>query len=84
MASKAKPVDSQQQKIPLLPLKDVVVFPRMVLPLLVGRPASLGAVEASLASGVPVFLCAQKDARRHDEGSGRRAWPRPPREAEGA
>ncbi len=62
MASKAKPVDSQQQKIPLLPLKDVVVFPRMVLPLLVGRPASLGAVEASLASGVPVFLCTQKDA----------------------
>ncbi|MCC6794106.1 MAG: endopeptidase La [Candidatus Hydrogenedentes bacterium] len=61
MANKAKVEDSQQQKIPLLPLKDVVVFPRMVLPLLVGRPASLGAVEASLASGVPVFLCTQKD-----------------------
>jgi len=49
-------------ELPLLPLKDVVVFPRMVVPLLVGRPASLTAVEDSLASGCPLFLCAQRDA----------------------
>ncbi|NUM52931.1 MAG: endopeptidase La [Candidatus Hydrogenedentes bacterium] len=61
MATKPKS-EVDTQRIPLLPLKDVVVFPRMVIPLLVGRPASLGAVEASLASGVPVFLCTQKDA----------------------
>lgn len=61
MATKPKS-ETDIQRIPLLPLKDVVVFPRMVIPLLVGRPASLGAVEASLASGVPVFLCTQTDA----------------------
>jgi ATP-dependent Lon protease len=48
--------------LPLLPLKDVVVFPRMVVPLMVGRPASLAAVEASLATSKPLFLCAQRDA----------------------
>ena len=46
-------------RMPLLPLKDVVVFPRMVVPLLVGRPNSLAAVEESLASERPLFLCAQ-------------------------
>ncbi|MDZ4860323.1 MAG: endopeptidase La [Candidatus Hydrogenedentes bacterium] len=60
MASKVKSATTIQ-RIPLLPLKDVVVFPRMVMPLLVGRPGSLAAVEESLAAGIPVFLCAQKD-----------------------
>ncbi len=46
----------------MLPLKDLVVFPRMVMPLLVGRPRSVAAVEEALASGRPLFLCAQKDA----------------------
>ncbi|HNV21452.1 MAG TPA: endopeptidase La [Candidatus Hydrogenedentes bacterium] len=48
-------------RLPLLPLKDVVVFPQMVLPLLVGRPASMAAVEESLSSGRPLFLCSQVD-----------------------
>nr|HPJ98795.1 LON peptidase substrate-binding domain-containing protein [Candidatus Hydrogenedentota bacterium] len=48
-------------RLPLLPLKDVVVFPQMVLPLLVGRPASIAAVEESLSSGRPLFLCSQVD-----------------------
>ena len=47
--------------LPLLPLKDTVVFPRMVVPVLVGRPASLAAVEEALASGQPILLCAQVD-----------------------
>jgi len=51
-----------RERLPLLPLKETVVFPRMVVPLLVGRPASLAAVEESLASGRFLFLCAQKDA----------------------
>lgn len=50
------------ERLPLLPLKDVVVFPRMVVPLLVGRPGSIAAVEACLASEAPVFLCTQRDA----------------------
>ncbi|MCF6287013.1 MAG: endopeptidase La, partial [Candidatus Hydrogenedentes bacterium] len=45
----------------LLPLKDAVVFPRMIVPLLVGRPSSLAAVEKSLASSQPLFLCTQRD-----------------------
>lgn len=48
-------------RLPLLPLKDVVIFPRMVVPLLVGRPASLAAVEGSLAKNQPLFLCTQQD-----------------------
>jgi ATP-dependent Lon protease len=47
--------------LPLLPLKEVVIFPGMVVPLLVGRPASLSAVDDSLASGRPLLLCTQRD-----------------------
>ncbi len=43
-------------------LKDAVVFPRMVVPLMVGRPASLAAVEESLANDEPVFLVTQRSA----------------------
>jgi ATP-dependent Lon protease len=49
-------------RLPLLPLKDTVIFPHMVVPLLVGRPASLAAVEAAVEEDGPIFLCAQKDA----------------------
>lgn len=49
------------ERFPLLPLKDVVVFPRMVVPLLVGRQQSLVAVEEALAVGTPLFLCTQRD-----------------------
>jgi ATP-dependent Lon protease len=52
----------EHAQLPLLPLKDVVVFPRMVLPLMVGRAASLAAVEQSLAKALPLFLCSQKNA----------------------
>ncbi|HDP36059.1 MAG TPA: endopeptidase La [Candidatus Hydrogenedentes bacterium] len=47
--------------LPLLPLKDTVVFPKMVVPLFVGRPGSVAAVEQALDEGVPLFLCAQRD-----------------------
>ncbi len=48
--------------LPLLPLKDAVVFPRMVVPLFVGRQASLAAVDDSAKSGLPLFLCTQHRA----------------------
>jgi ATP-dependent Lon protease len=54
--------------LPLLPLKDVVVFPRMVLPLLVGRPYSLAAVEDCLAAGKELFLCTQRDPNAETPG----------------
>lgn len=48
--------------LPLLPLKEVVIFPRMVVPLLVGRPASIAAIEDCLASGRLLFVCTQVNA----------------------
>ena len=48
-------------RLPVLPLREVVVFPYMVVPLLVGRPGSLGAIEAALADDRWVFLVAQRD-----------------------
>ena len=57
---------TESGRLPLLPLKDVVVFPRMVVPLLVGRRASLAAVEEGLASGRPLFLCAQREPDTED------------------
>lgn len=49
------------ERLPVLPLRDVVVFPYMVIPLLVGRPGSLGAIEAALADDRWVFLVAQRN-----------------------
>ncbi len=48
-------------KIPVLPLRDVVVFPYVVMPLLVGRAASLAALEAANGSDHLVLLVAQRD-----------------------
>jgi len=65
MASKKQ---ERTDRLPLLPLKDVVVFPQMVVPLLVGRPASVAAVEESLSSGRPLFLCSQTDPEVESPG----------------
>lgn len=46
---------------PLLPLKNVVLLPKSILPVIVGRPTSIKAVEASLKDGKIVFITAQKD-----------------------
>ena len=50
------------QTIPLLPLRDVVVFPNMVIPLFVGRPKSIKALEDAMEGGKSIVLAAQKDA----------------------
>ncbi len=69
MARKANATAPMTMRLPLLPLKDAVIFPRMVVPLLVGRPMSLAAVEECLAADIPLFLCAQKDASKEDPKS---------------
>ena len=51
---------------PLMPLRDIVLFPGMVAPLVVGRKKSIAALEAAMAERSPVFLVTQKDARIDD------------------
>ncbi|MFT5521068.1 MAG: ATP-dependent Lon protease [Enterobacterales bacterium] len=50
------------QDFPVLPLRDVVVFPHMVIPLFVGRSRSIEALELATSSDKPIFLVAQKSA----------------------
>jgi ATP-dependent Lon protease len=58
------PADSMQ--LPLLPLRDVVVFPHMVIPLFVGRPKSIKALDVAMDSGKQILLVAQKSAAKDD------------------
>ncbi|MCL2297864.1 MAG: endopeptidase La [Proteobacteria bacterium] len=53
-------------RLPLLPLRDVVVFPHMVIPLFVGRPKSIKALDAAMKHNQPILLVAQKDAAKDD------------------
>ena len=59
-------VSKEQVDLPLLPLRDVVVFPHMVIPLFVGRPKSIKALETSMESGKSILLVAQKTAAQDD------------------
>ena len=52
--------------LPLLPLRDVVVFPHMVIPLFVGRPKSIKALEAAMEAERRIMLVAQKTAAKDD------------------
>jgi ATP-dependent Lon protease len=58
--------DSDSLTLPVLPLRDVVVFPHMVIPLFVGREKSITALELSDAHDKRIFLAAQKDAGMDD------------------
>ncbi len=57
---------SQPATLPLLPLRDVVVFPHMVIPLFVGRPKSIKALEAAMLNERRIMLVAQKAAAKDD------------------
>jgi ATP-dependent Lon protease len=52
--------------LPLLPLRDVVVFPHMVIPLFVGRPKSIKALENAMEAGKHILLVAQKSAAKDE------------------
>ncbi|MFT7471787.1 MAG: ATP-dependent Lon protease, partial [Kiritimatiellia bacterium] len=54
--------DPSNTQFPLLPLRDVVVYPQIVQPLFVGRPKSIKALEIAMASNKQVLLVAQKNA----------------------
>ncbi|MFA7669252.1 MAG: endopeptidase La [Burkholderiaceae bacterium] len=57
---------SEPTDLPLLPLRDVVVFPHMVIPLFVGRPRSIRALELAMEAGNHIMLVAQKLAGKDD------------------
>ena len=57
---------SERIALPLLPLRDVVVFPHMVIPLFVGRPKSIKALETAMESGKSIMLVAQKNAAKDE------------------
>lgn len=57
---------SEATDLPLLPLRDVVVFPHMVIPLFVGRPRSIKALESAMEEGKNIVLVAQKSASKDD------------------
>ena len=57
------------QTLPVLPLRDIVVFPQMIVPLFVGREKSVAALEAAMNDGRTVFLLSQKNPGDEDPGA---------------
>tara|TARA_B100000686_G_scaffold99983_1_gene107224 strand:- start:2876 stop:5257 length:2382 start_codon:yes stop_codon:yes gene_type:complete len=55
--------------LPIVPLRDVVVFPHMMMPFVIGRPSSTRALEHALSQDKRIFLAAQKDAANDDPTS---------------
>jgi len=64
------PLPSTLVELPLLPLRDVVVFPHMVIPLFVGRPKSIKALEAAMEAERRIMLVAQKAAAKDEPSTG--------------
>src|SRR4051812_12020988 len=60
------PLPTDPIQLPLLPLRDVVVFPHMVIPLFVGRPKSIKALEAAMEAERRIMLVAQKTAAKDE------------------
>src|SRR5882672_5250471 len=68
MSEQQPPPSTDAVQYPLLPLRDVVVFPHMVIPLFVGRPKSIKAMETAMEAGKSILLVAQKSAAKDDPG----------------
>jgi ATP-dependent Lon protease len=60
------PPSGGELRVPLLPLRDIIVFPHMVVPLFVGRQKSIRALEEAVNKQRPVLLAAQKDAKTNE------------------
>jgi ATP-dependent Lon protease len=56
------------ETLPIVPLRDLVVFPHMMIPFVIGRPSSIKALEHALVKGKRIFLSAQHDATRDNPG----------------
>lgn len=64
--SVTKPLSPEMLEVPLLPLRDVVVFPHMVIPLFVGRAKSIKALELAMEADRRILLVAQKAAAKDE------------------
>ncbi|UZD64403.1 MULTISPECIES: endopeptidase La [Marinobacter] len=62
------PTPETRTEYPMLPLRDVVVFPHMVVPLFVGREKSIQALEAAMEGSKEILLVSQRDAGTDDPG----------------
>lgn len=54
---------------PFLPLRDLVLYPQMVMPLFIGRDRSLAALQAAVANGENLIVAAQRDSEQFDPGA---------------
>ena len=68
MFGKEKDKTDVIETLPMVPLRDVVVFPHMMIPFVIGRPSSIKALEYALVKGKRIFLSAQHDATRDNPG----------------
>src|SRR2546426_828451 len=64
MFGKEKDKSDVMETLPMVPLRDVVIFPHMMIPFVIGRPSSIKALEYALVKGKRIFLSAQHDATR--------------------
>ena len=68
--SSINPEENKSKQLPLLPLRDVVMFPYMVAPLFVGRERSIKALEEAMKGSKEIFLSAQMEAKVNDPKEG--------------
>lgn len=62
------PLQESEKSVPVLPLRDVVVYPHMVIPLFVGREKSIQALDVAMRDNKQILLVSQKDAEVDDPG----------------
>ncbi|MDB4349475.1 endopeptidase La [Omnitrophica bacterium] len=58
-----------KETLPLLPLRDIVIFPHMVVPLLVGREGSIKALDEAMLNDKVILLCTQKNLKQDEPGA---------------
>ena len=66
MAEDRKSSQSNSNHLPLLPLRDLIIFPHMMMPLFVGREKSINALEEAMSKQTDIVLAAQRDAKTNN------------------
>jgi ATP-dependent Lon protease len=66
MSDGASKATASSNQLPLLPLRDLIIFPHMMMPLFVGREKSINALEEAMSKQTDIILAAQKDAKTNN------------------